>query len=107
MKNYTKIIFIVFAFLILILLIFFIRQTYAKYISSLDGSASVTISRWNITVNNQSIKNNPDINIVPQILTNDAREFVNTARRIKLLGYDEVNLNLGCPSGTARSTAIA
>ena len=73
MKNYTKIIFIVFAFLILILLIFFIRQTYAKYISSLDGSASVTISRWNITVNNQSIKNNPDISskIVPVFPGND------------------------------------
>lgn len=48
-------------------------------------------------------ENNPDIRIVPQILTADAVEFVNTAKRLKQLGYDEVNLNLGCPSGTVVS----
>lgn len=48
-------------------------------------------------------ENNPDINIVPQILTADATEFVNTAKRLHVLGYSEVNLNLGCPSGTVVS----
>lgn len=48
-------------------------------------------------------ENNPDITIVPQILTSDAEEFINTARRIQQFGYDEVNLNLGCPSGTVVS----
>lgn len=48
-------------------------------------------------------ENNPDITIVPQILTADAVEFINTAKRLKVLGYDEVNLNLGCPSGTVVS----
>lgn len=48
-------------------------------------------------------ENNPDITIVPQILTADAIEFINTAKRLKSLGYDEVNLNLGCPSGTVVS----
>lgn len=48
-------------------------------------------------------ENNPDITIVPQILTADAKEFINTANRLKILGYNEVNLNLGCPSGTVVS----
>ena len=43
----------------------------------------------------------PDL--VPQILTNDAREFQRTALVLQEMGYQEVNLNLGCPSGTVVS----
>ncbi len=28
------------------------------------------------------------------------RDFIRTAKELKELGYDEVNLNLGCPSRT-------
>ncbi|WP_291569349.1 tRNA dihydrouridine synthase [Clostridium sp. UBA4548] len=45
-------------------------------------------------------ENNEEINIVPQILTNNSEGFITTARKLKELGYSEVNLNLGCPSGT-------
>lgn len=45
-------------------------------------------------------ENNEEINIVPQILTNNSEGFITTARKLKELGYNEVNLNLGCPSGT-------
>lgn len=48
-------------------------------------------------------ENNIGIPIVPQILTNNAEEFINTAKRIRQLGYNEINLNLGCPSGTVVS----
>ena len=48
-------------------------------------------------------ENNEGLNIVPQILTNDSEGFINTARKLKALGYDEINLNLGCPSGTVVS----
>lgn len=48
-------------------------------------------------------ENNPDITIVPQILTCDVEEFVSTVGRLKTLGFNEVNLNLGCPSGTVVS----
>lgn len=41
--------------------------------------------------------------IIPQILTNKSDEFIATAQSLKELGYDEVNLNLGCPSGTVVS----
>ena len=37
---------------------------------------------------------------VPQILTKNAGDFLWMAQQCKDLGYTEVNLNLGCPSGT-------
>lgn len=44
--------------------------------------------------------NNSKIQLVPQILANDSRLFLSTAKKIEQLGYEEINLNLGCPSGT-------
>ena len=38
--------------------------------------------------------------LVPQILTNDADRFHEVAQALQSYGYQEVNLNLGCPSGT-------
>ena len=46
---------------------------------------------------------NPGMNLVPQILTNDAKGFLDTVEKLKGYGYDEVNLNLGCPSSTVAS----
>lgn len=37
---------------------------------------------------------------VPQVLTNCADDFVQTAIRVKQYGYEEINLNVGCPSKT-------
>ena len=37
---------------------------------------------------------------VPQLLTKVPEDFTWMAGQCKALGYDEVNLNLGCPSGT-------
>jgi tRNA-dihydrouridine synthase len=48
-------------------------------------------------------ENNKEINVVPQILTNDTEGFIITSRKLQELGYNEVNLNLGCPSGTVVS----
>lgn len=46
-------------------------------------------------------ENNKDMYAVPQILTNRADDFLHTAARLKeYYGYDEINLNLGCPSRT-------
>ncbi|MGL6183995.1 MAG: tRNA dihydrouridine synthase [Clostridium chrysemydis] len=45
-------------------------------------------------------ENNKDIKVIPQILTNDSEGFIETCKKLKKLGYEEVNLNLGCPSGT-------
>lgn len=48
-------------------------------------------------------ENNKGISIVPQILTNDSQGFIFTCKKLEELGYSEVNLNLGCPSGTVVS----
>jgi tRNA-dihydrouridine synthase len=48
-------------------------------------------------------ENNKGLRLIPQLLTNNAEDFINTSKKIKLLGYNEVNLNLGCPSGTVVS----
>jgi tRNA-dihydrouridine synthase len=45
-------------------------------------------------------EHNNGINAVPQILTNNSEYFIGTVNEIAKLGYNEVNLNLGCPSGT-------
>lgn len=46
------------------------------------------------------IENNPGITVVPQMLTNDPHAFLGGSRELFGMGYREVNLNLGCPSGT-------
>ena len=43
---------------------------------------------------------NAGIPTVPQILAKDAEHFLWAARELAEMGYDEVNLNIGCPSGT-------
>lgn len=46
---------------------------------------------------------NRGLNVIPQLLTNDAEQFVWAARLLAELGCEQVNLNLGCPSGTVVS----
>ena len=43
---------------------------------------------------------NEGLPVVPQILTNSSEHFIWCARELHARGYGEVNLNLGCPSGT-------
>lgn len=45
-------------------------------------------------------ENNAGIPLVPQILGNRSDEFIWAASEMKARGYDEVNLNLGCPVPT-------
>ncbi|MDD6797515.1 MAG: tRNA-dihydrouridine synthase family protein [Clostridia bacterium] len=44
--------------------------------------------------------NNMPGNIVPQLLSNNAEDFIRTAKELKEYGYTEININLGCPSPT-------
>lgn len=44
--------------------------------------------------------NNGGLTLVPQIMTRRAEDFLWAAEKAGELGYHEVNLNLGCPSGT-------
>ena len=46
------------------------------------------------------LQENNETNLKVQVLSNSQTAFVEFAKRISELGYNEVNLNLGCPSGT-------
>ncbi len=50
--------------------------------------------------NDVAPEHNEGLYVVPQILTNKSSEFIRVANYLQELGYEEVNLNLGCPSGT-------
>lgn len=45
-------------------------------------------------------EHNEGVPLVPQLLTNQAEAFLAACDELEKLGYKEVNLNLGCPSGT-------
>lgn len=66
MKNNKKFLLLIIGIFICLLL-FSIVQIYAKYSTSSLGKTSLKIAKWNILVNNKSIKNNTDISsdIVP------------------------------------------
>ncbi len=45
-------------------------------------------------------EHNIGLHVIPQILTNKGEDFIWAANELKQYGYEEVNLNLGCPSPT-------
>ena len=55
------------AFLSFVLCIFFIQESYAKYLTSTSENASINVARWRILVNNKDIRegNTADEVIVP------------------------------------------
>jgi tRNA-dihydrouridine synthase len=42
-------------------------------------------------------ENNATLECIPQVITNDADEFLFVAKYVQKLGYKELNWNLGCP----------
>ena len=48
-------------------------------------------------------EHNTGLPVVPQILANQSEYFIDAAEKLRDLGYTELNLNLGCPSGTVTS----
>lgn len=45
-------------------------------------------------------EHNEGLNVVPQVLTNNAEHFLELAKLLIELGYKEININCGCPSAT-------
>lgn len=68
---------------------------YTPFITPKKGK-SFTVREWNDILP----EHNKGIRVIPQILTNQAEGFLKAAAQLKSLGYEEVNLNLGCPSRT-------
>lgn len=54
-------------------------------------------------INQLCPEHNEGIRLIPQIMTENATEAIRIETALRELGYDEYNLNLGCPSGTVVS----
>ncbi len=82
------------------------RNAYHKYFRKMDKYFTPFIvpaidKKFNTReLKELSREHNEGLYVVPQLLTNNAEDFLKTAKDIIELGYDELNLNLGCPSGT-------
>ncbi len=82
------------------------RNAYKKYFNDVDKyftpfiDARVSGKFGGRESKDIAPENNEDMYCVPQILCNNAESFVNTARAVADRGYREVNINIGCPSGT-------
>lgn len=49
------------------------------------------------------LNSDKDILLVPQILTNSSEDCLSFQRDMREFGFDEININMGCPSGTVVS----
>lgn len=79
------------------------RNAYHKYFNDIDKYFTPFISSTGLNhkeLNDVLPEHNKGLNVVPQILTNKAEDFLEIATRMKDFEYQTVNLNLGCPSGT-------
>lgn len=85
------------------------RNAYHKYFDSLDKYyAPFIVANMQDGFKHRDLQdilpeNNKGLNLIPQILSNKGKEFIHTQKKIKEFGYEEINLNLGCPSGTVVS----
>lgn len=48
-------------------------------------------------------ENNKDCLLIPQLISNSAEEIIQMQKQLQDYGYHQINLNLGCPSGTVVS----
>ncbi len=74
----------------------------AKYFTPFFGPNTHRSSRCR-EIRDVLPENNPGVYLVPQILTDDAEDFLEFEEDVSRLGYEEVNINIGCPSGTVTS----
>lgn len=73
MNINKRFIFLILACIFILISLYFITTIYGKYLSATDGTAVMPISKWNIKVNSQNIKDNADISntILPTFPGND------------------------------------
>lgn len=85
---------------------FVFRNTYEKHFGGTDKYFTPFITtNQHFAFQNRDKRdilpeNNVGLYLVPQILTNNAEQFLDMADKLSAFGYREINLNLGCPSKT-------
>lgn len=82
---------------------FHFRNAFQKFFGGIDQFYAPYI-RFNgqmvikpIYERDLSPKNNTTLEVIPQVMTCSADEFIFAARYVQSLGYKELNWNLGCP----------
>lgn len=85
---------------------YIMRNTYHNYFEPADKyfipfiSPTYTRKFGSKEINDILPEHNQGMYAVPQVLTNKAEDFLWTLEWLREYGYEEVNLNLGCPSKT-------
>ena len=82
------------------------RNTHTEYFGGCDEYYTPFISPSdNTKIGRKGFRdiipeNNLEVRPVVQVLTNNAVSFLKFCEKLKEYGYDRININLGCPSGT-------
>lgn len=85
------------------------RNAYHKYFRKMDKYYTpffVPHSKRGLNLKEQEEilpAHNAGLFVVPQILSNNGNDCVQTIEKLKRYGYEEINLNFGCPSRTVAS----
>lgn len=85
------------------------RNAYHKYFRKMDKYYTpffVPHSKRGLNLKEQEEilpAHNAGLFVVPQILSNNGKDCVQTIEKLKRYGYEEINLNFGCPSRTVAS----
>ena len=82
------------------------RSAYQRHFHNIDRYFTPFIN--NAKMNHREVadilpEHNAGMEVIPQILTNRVEDFVAVSKALAEYGYEEVNLNLGCPSGAVVS----
>ena len=88
---------------------FVFRNAYEKYYGGVDKYFTPFITPH--TKKNMDMRekrdilpeHNKGICVIPQVLTNKSEELISISKELKEYGYNEINLNIGCPSKTVTS----
>ncbi len=87
------------------------RNAYAGHFGSIDKYYTPFISlhkekEFNHKERQEILpENNKGYAVIPQVLTNSSEDFLKAAEKLRAWGYEEVNINFGCPSGTVTTKA--
>ena len=82
------------------------RSTFQKYYGGVDRYYSPFLASMHLSTREKNEvlpEHNEGMALIPQILSNRSDEFLEITKALQAYGYDTVNLNLGCPSGTVVS----
>jgi tRNA-dihydrouridine synthase len=85
------------------------RKAFVRHFSGLDAEMAPFISTVTAEKINPKLlrdvlpENNSGLPLIPQLIGNNAADFVNMTEALHELGYEEVNWNLGCPHKPIRN----